>query len=430
MLQFSDLPYQFFPRRASRFFRRLGRIFNAAWVLQAKNHRIEELLIQGDRDQIKKLASEGHQFLFVANHPSHSDPQVMTEVMRQLRIPFCFMAAYDVFLRGRFIAWCMQRLGHFSVDRDGSDRKSIATAMEVLSASDDALILFPEGNVYLTNGRITPLQDGAAFMALRASSKMPEGKTLYIVPVSLDFSLVAAKLGALTARIETLASDSEFSGKLPLHTPSALILELGQHLLKRQLTSLRWDEVPNLNHDLPGELPILINQLLQHLEEELSMSPSKGSVSAFEAIKRIRARIHKDKLASYEIDQEGMSQTDLQHLSDIAILVYRLIIYSEPYFSESPTLDRFSETIERLREDFYSAPQKPHAPRRCTVNIAEPIAADQWLLSHESNLKKAIPALTKEIEREIQCMLDKSRASLPTIGNQPMPSLEKGTEPA
>lgn len=38
----------------------------------------------------------------------------------------CFMAAYDVFLRSRFCAWSMQRMGNFSIDRYDETAERIA----------------------------------------------------------------------------------------------------------------------------------------------------------------------------------------------------------------------------------------------------------------------------------------------------------------
>ena len=46
----------------------------------------------------------------------------------------------------------MQRSGSFSVDREGSDRKAMSTAIEVVKETG-ALTILPEGNVYFTNDR-------------------------------------------------------------------------------------------------------------------------------------------------------------------------------------------------------------------------------------------------------------------------------------
>ena len=56
-----------------------------------------------------------------------------------------FMAAYDVFERNALHAWLMQRMGAFSVDRDGSDMHSLKQSIATLESGKYALSIFPEG---------------------------------------------------------------------------------------------------------------------------------------------------------------------------------------------------------------------------------------------------------------------------------------------
>ncbi|MCB1091165.1 MAG: 1-acyl-sn-glycerol-3-phosphate acyltransferase, partial [Verrucomicrobiae bacterium] len=146
MLDFCDSPYQFFPARPSVLVMGLCRFCNARWGLPGPNHRVSRVLLSGEIDAVREIDRRGERILFIPNHSTHSDPQLMTEVQRQLGVPSCFMAAYDVFLRSRLNAWVMQRVGAFSVDREGSDRKSMAEALTVLKAGRFALTIFPEGN--------------------------------------------------------------------------------------------------------------------------------------------------------------------------------------------------------------------------------------------------------------------------------------------
>ena len=117
MLDFSDAPYQFFPAKPKRSVQWLLKQANRRMFLPGPNHRIRQLELSGG-ERLQKLASSGARILIVANHPTHSDPQVITEVQRRMKIKSCFMAAYDVFLRGRGSAWFMQGNGAFSIDRE------------------------------------------------------------------------------------------------------------------------------------------------------------------------------------------------------------------------------------------------------------------------------------------------------------------------
>src|SRR5438874_1502433 len=116
--------------------------------------------------------NESDGVLFAPNHSHDSDPHVMMEVGKQLDRQLYFMAAWQVFLAHKGIdGWVMQRFGAFSVDREGCDRRAIRQATELLT-SGDWLVVFPEGEIYHTNERLTPLREGVGFMAITAQKDL------------------------------------------------------------------------------------------------------------------------------------------------------------------------------------------------------------------------------------------------------------------
>ena len=115
--------------------------------------------------------------LLAPNHSHDSDPHVMMEVGRRAHRPFAFMAAWQIFRTHWGIdGWVLQRMGAFSVDREGCDRRAIRQAVEVLS-SGHALVVFPEGEIYHLNDRLTPLLEGVAFMALTAQRELEKAQS-------------------------------------------------------------------------------------------------------------------------------------------------------------------------------------------------------------------------------------------------------------
>src|SRR5690349_9294550 len=107
--------------------------------------------------------------LLAPNHSHDADPHVMMHVGRStLSRQLYFMAAWQVFLaHGGIDGWVMQRFGAFSVDREGCDRRAIRQATDLLT-SGQWLVVFPEGEIFHTNERLTPLKDGVAFMGITA----------------------------------------------------------------------------------------------------------------------------------------------------------------------------------------------------------------------------------------------------------------------
>ncbi len=112
----------------------------------------------------------------------------MFEVQRRLRINAATMAAYDVFLRGKWQAWLMQSIGCFSIDREGSDSQAMKCAVDVLVSGERPLTIFPEGNVLMMNDRVSPFLDGAAFVAMRAQKKLGNEAPIFAIPIAIKLS--------------------------------------------------------------------------------------------------------------------------------------------------------------------------------------------------------------------------------------------------
>jgi 1-acyl-sn-glycerol-3-phosphate acyltransferase len=398
VLEFSDAPYRFFEARPSAPLIRLGRALNRHVFLPGPNHRIREISISGESEALQDAKRSGDRLLFAINHPSHSDPQALTEIQRRLGVDSCFMAAYDVFLRGRLCAWSMQKMGNFSIDREGSDRKAMAAAIKVLAEGKTGLNIFPEGNVYLTNDRATPFLDGAAFIALKAQAAA-EGAAVKIIPVSLKFTHLTTPRVTITERMLRLGGDSGHTFP-PGSTsdPLGAVLGLGRHILGGYLKK----------HGLHGKLPdddpslyrLLENfaaNLVAEVENGLEIAVAEGA-PLVARIAKARAKIH--QLRS---DPAASPHPEINGLADRAILALRIHGYLTPYLTDRPTIDRYAETVERIAEDFYSRTMPRTGPRRAMAMIGAPIDVRDHL---GAKSRDAIAALTDEMERRVQDGID------------------------
>ena len=394
MLEFSDAPYRFFEARPSPPLIWLGRELNRRFILTGKNHRISEISISGETQALCEARENGDHLLFVANHPSHSDPQTLSEVHRRLGIDSCFMAAYDVFLRSPFCAWSMQRLGNFSIDREGSDRKAMAAAIDVLKNGKRALNIFPEGNVYLTNDRLTPFLDGAAFIALKAQAAL-EGTSVKVIPVSMKFTHLTTPRETVTARMRQLATDSGYefpkgSSEDPVHA----VLGLGQHILGGYLDSHGFK---NNGNSLYQQLEKFSQNLVSEVETGLEIPPPENT-PLVSRIAAIRSKIHR-----LRTDPNCQPHPETEGLADRAILALRIHGYLTPYLTDHPTIDRLDETVERIAEDFYSHAMPRTGPRRAMVKIHAPINVRDF---SQMKLREGLPALTEKMERTVQAGID------------------------
>ncbi|MDP4648196.1 MAG: 1-acyl-sn-glycerol-3-phosphate acyltransferase [Akkermansiaceae bacterium] len=395
MLEFSDAPYRFFEAKPSAPVIALGKFVNRAVFLKAPNHRVSEIQMGGAIAGLKECMAKGDRIMFAINHPTHSDAQVMCEVQRRLGVQGSFMAAYDVFLRSPMNAWFMQRLGNFSIDREGSDRKAMAAAIEILKEGKRALNIYPEGNVFLTNDRLAPFLDGAAFIALKAQVALDDAE-VKVVPVSVKFTNLTAPRDAVTARMRQLAGDSGYifpqgSGDDPV----AAVLGLGQHVLHGFLERhgiSKDSEVETLHDRLKAFSEKLMDEVCGKLKLEGKMA------CLTERIAKARSRIHQ-----LRTDFEADPDPEIAMLSDRAILAMRIHGYCEPYLTERPTIDRYDETVERISEDFYGRIMPRAGARRAMVEIHEPISMRDY---SEMKLRDALPSLTGKISRTVQSGID------------------------
>ena len=403
MLEFSDAPYRFFEAQPSAPLIWLGRQSNRNLILPGPNHRIREISVSGDTEGLKEANANGTRLMFVINHPTHSDAQVLTEVHRRLGIDSCYMAAYDVFLRSRFCAFCMQKMGNFSIDREGSDRKAMAAAIKVLTEGKKALNIFPEGNVYLTNDRLTPFLDGAAFIALKAQAAI-EDVPVRVIPVSLKFTHLTTPRETITARMRQLGADSGYTFPAgSTGNPVDAVLGLGQHILRGYLEKHGFADRFSTDR-------LSIYELLENFAAELVSGVEKGMDISAKDDSPLISRIAKarSKIHQLRTDPSAQPHPEIDGLADRAILALRVHGYLTPYLTEYPTIDRYDETVERIAEDFYSHAMPRTGPRRAMVRIHAPIDVRDF---SGMKLREALPNLTEKMERAIQSGIDESNAS-------------------
>ncbi len=417
MLDFCDAPYRFFPARPSLLMMALCRWVNSRWVLHGPNHRIREIEIEGAIDAVREIEKRGERLLFAPNHSTHSDPQVMTEVQRRMGTPSCYMAAYDVFLRGRVNGWVMQRAGAFSVDREGSDRKSMAEALKWLNSGRFGLTIFPEGNVYMTNDRVTPFLEGAAFLALKAQKDLGDERPIHVVPVSIKLSHITDVRPLVRERLADLA---ELTGEA--HDPEAEsvgeLTRIGRDLLGKNLRQrgyLKPDEDISEGH-LTEVLRDSVDRVAAGLEAKMGLEP-KNPDDLTDRLRKIRATIHQIRSDPAKEAEHRVAAG----WADEAILAMRILGYANPYVVEKPTLDRFAETVEKLHEDLFGRWERPFGPRDALVRIGEPINLATWLreANEGGRVRRAVNGLTRGIEDSVQSGLDAINARNAREGAKP-----------
>ncbi|HEV3080112.1 MAG TPA: lysophospholipid acyltransferase family protein [Gemmataceae bacterium] len=388
-------PADFWPPRTNRFWRAVLDPWRALFLRH--HYRVTEVRAEGTA-WFHDCFAPGDGVLIAPNHSDDSDPLVMMEVGRQCGVPFHFMAAWQLFrphwgLDGFFL----KRMGVFSVDREGIDRRAFHQATELLTAGR-RLVVFPEGEVYHLNDRLTPLLDGVAFMALNGQRELntsrPRGR-VWLVPAAIRYRYVEA----IGPRLETALTrlENRLRVKSPPGTPLAeRVLRYGEHVLaikEKECFGRCRDE-----HDLPRRISRLTTALLERHElTYLGASPAADTVP-------LRAKALRRRLLGTWTDKAADDETRRRARAALDDVQLAMQAYSYPgdYISESPTVERIAETIEKLEEDILGR-SRPKGRRSARVLFGEPIDLSQVAGSGRPRLVAA--ALTDQLATAIKNLM-------------------------
>jgi 1-acyl-sn-glycerol-3-phosphate acyltransferase len=391
---------------------RPGRFWDAAlapvrgWFLR-RVYRISEVEVRGLDAALAKIGPRDG-LLVAPNHSHDSDPHVMMEVAARSRRRFHFMAAWQIFrMHGGVDGWALQRMGAFSVDREGCDRRAVRQAVEILSGGK-TLVVFPEGEVYHLNDRLTPLLDGVAFMAFSAQrdlakSNGPGGAAaaprVWIVPTAIRYRYVediAPALDAAVTRMETRLRVAPRPGG-PL---GERVLHLGDVLLTIQ-------EKEKLGRagegDLHARIAALVESILARQEDLHLKAPRRGDSVALR-VKALRRHLL-DVRADAEAPAEARDAAR-RGLDDVQ-LAMTLYSYPGDYVAERPSVERIAETIEKFEEDLDGS-SLPKGRRRALVVFGDPI--DVSAASHGARARAASGEITERLEAEIARLMRENAA--------------------
>lgn len=419
MLHFSDAPYTFRPPCPNRLVMWIGRQINRRLALPGRRHRIVGVrVVDDDRIREVRRADPKARLLFLPNHSTHSDPEIMTEVQRQLETPSCFMAAYDVFERHPVQAWVMQRCGAFSVDRDTTDGQAMKTAIRLLVEGDFALTIFPEGNVHFTNDRVAEFLEGAAFIAMKARRELAEAGTILAVPVSIKATHVEDARPAVRELLDRVAAalGTAFD---PDADPVAEVVRIGIEALVRNLRNRGFALPDARGRPVREVLAESVETIVTGLETKMEVSPKPGAVLKDRA-RRLRSQVHQVRL-----DPARRADHDAAAVwADEAMLALRILSYRGDYLAENPSLDRVAETAEKLAEDAFSEAPDPTGPREAIVRINEPIDLGDHLEGFAKRARDAVRDLTERFSASVQEGLDAINRTNDHAGSEPFVAAE------
>lgn len=339
-----DRPYQFVPPHRGDLwpsFIQSCRLVD--WALKRKEGVVDYECRNLDR--LSQSLDRGDGILLAPNHCRYSDPLVFGWPARQAGTHVYAMASWHLFNEGAFDSFAIRKMGGFSVNREGADRQSLETAIQILTSGERPLILFPEGSTNRTNDVLKPLLDGVAFIARSAAKRRKKHSSgiVVIIPVGMKYLCVDDVTDWVEQQLAALEQ------RLGWCKPSDQRLLSRTVRLAEALLALK--EIQYLGNSASGPLPqrrdALIQRLLEDAERRLAISVNDESVRT--RIRMIRAEVVK---RYFGLQADPIEAARLKNDVVAANLALDLLAYPDCYLMPDQVTDtRMVETIQRMQEN-------------------------------------------------------------------------------
>lgn len=317
-------------------------------------------------ERLKKSVAAGHGVLLAPNHCRYADPLVLGWLSRECGSHVYAMASWHLFNKSAFDRFAIPKMGGFSIYREGADRQSLETAIDVMVRAERPLIVFPEGTTNRTNDYLQPLLDGVMFMARTAAKRRAKDGTGKVVihPVGLKY--------VFRGNIEHWADEAlcELETELSWHTRSDLPILSRLNRIAEGLLAIK--EVQYLGHAKTGDLierrNSLIEYLLQDVEAEFIGKVEKGHV--LHRVRSCRSKLLPTLLDS--LDQSAIRSRLRRKIAQVD-LAQQLVSYPANYLRNDQITDtRILETLQRMQEDFLGRVKSP-TPLHAVIEVDEAI---------------------------------------------------------
>lgn len=365
-----DEPYEFVPPFRGRWLSWMFRLWLRPYL--RRSYGVVRCTYQG-LDHVRESLKLGHGILLCPNHSRDSDPMAIGMLCRKIPSHVYSMASWHIFKQSKLEAFVVRRLGGFSIYREGLDRQSLDTAVQMVSHAERPLVIFPEGVISRSNDRLNSLMDGVAFIARVAARKRAElapGKKVVIHPVSLRYRLVGDLMECVGPTLKRLERRTFW--KSHEHLPvKQRIRQLASALLAaREIEILGESQVGAFRPRLTN----LINAVLQPAERKWLGKARVGDVIS--RVKDIRSAIVpellKGNLSEEEKSHRWRQLTDCYYAQTLSMYP---IDYLDDGLRGTVTPERLAETVHRLEEDMTDHVTS-HPCWQCEFSIGEAIEVD------------------------------------------------------
>lgn len=377
----------------------------------------------------KVRAVDGSRLVFISNHPTLEDGISLFVLSARLGQLFHYVVAYESF-KG-LMGWFIQRLGCYSIRRGVGDRTSISQTLSLLKEPQCRLVIFPEGGCSYQNDTIMPFRPGAIQLPMsvlaQLAKKSPDAvPDFYVVPLSLKYRYVQPMHHVIDQTLTRLESQLKLSP--PASDDDATAPSEDSDLAVDTFTKTEASNYQRLRQ--------IAHKVILQIEDEAGLAPASEQdwneridrlrtffIDKCEAALNIepnlnlpiRERVYKVQAVLEEeidaLEKEASSRQAGGKWSQVFWDAVRLLNFDaiyDGYVAESPTPERFLDTLTRLeREVFHIEHAQPKAPRRACFYIGDPINLKDYLADYKRDRTNTIDRLSEQLRTIMQSNLNK-----------------------
>lgn len=290
-------------------------------------------------ERLEQSFHDGHRIVLSSNHSRYTDPMLLAAMSSRIGAPFFYLTNWHAFLESKAQAWILRRLGGFSINREGVDRRALLTSSELLAEGDRPLVIFPEGEVSRTNDSLAPFMRGLSFIVNNAAQKLQGRSKIVIHPVAIQYRLTEWDEAPLHAALDEI--ETSFGWRKSRASLIKRIVAIGKNLLASKeaefLGSIQYGEICSRADRLK-------DWILETLEQEWGAG-KKESRCFMSRVNSLRSAILRRFLESLE--NRSRAKTALSKIE----FAVRLSNYPKDYLARDFSIEKMTETVQRLRED-------------------------------------------------------------------------------
>jgi 1-acyl-sn-glycerol-3-phosphate acyltransferase len=365
-------------------------------------------------EDLQKLASlRDHRAVLCPNHTTLFEPAVLFDLSRRVPGDYYFVAARELFeFGGPLIATLFSWLGVYSVDRGTIDRDSLKTTLDLLSSGPNKIVMFPEGLTYYQNDTLLPFLPGAFQLALMTLDRLERTRgvapPLYIVPVAVKYRMmgdVRWLYDRALARLERrlgLPEDAGADGRSLLRR----ILSCGTAVVARAEND--YALAPDSRASLNDRIARVRAAVLENLERRLGISPAPAlnPVDRYRRLAYPISRFLVGVASEDERDEQSRALGDdgWREIVRDALRIGNFLVIYEGYITESPTQERFLDTLHRLEREAFGR-FITRVIRNAFVAVGDPILANDALSDYRKSASETTNRLTRSVENAVSALL-------------------------